>query len=283
GGNVSINITAQGNRVVISPASLGRCVPFTVIVSDGFKNEFGISGGSSWQFRSRTICQTVFSIGSSVQGRSITAYRFGNGPSKIIFVGGTHGDERSSVQILNKWVDQLENNPDRIPAHQTIIVIPTINPDGYAANRRTNANNVDLNRNFPANNWKPGVTMPDKSYLEHGGGTEPLSEPESRALANYVLSQSPRLVLTYHAAGSVVVPNGSGDSNAIAIEYGKKSTVGYMSNSQTGTFFEYDTTGAFEDWLHDKHSIPTLLIELSSRTSNDYSGHQTALWYIAGL
>jgi murein peptide amidase A len=283
GSTVAASITAQGNRVTIDPADLGRCVPFTVKVSDGLKSEFGITGNSAWQFKSRTICQTIFSIGSSVQGRGITGYRFGSGPNKIIFVGGTHGDERSSVQILNRWVDQLEANPGRIPAHQTIIVIPVLNPDGYAANRRTNANNVDLNRNFPANNWKSGVTMPDKSYLEHGGGTEPLSEPESRALANYVTAQSPRLVLTYHAAGGVVVPNGSGDSDPIAVQYGKKSSVGYMSNSQTGTFFEYDTTGAFEDWLHDKRGIPALLIELRSRTSNDYSGHANALWYIAGL
>jgi hypothetical protein len=280
-GIVSATFSLQGRKVTIRPVALPRCTAFTVKVLDGLKNEFGVSGGSSWQFGSRTLCQTVFSIGSSVQGRGITGYRFGDGPNKIIFVGGTHGDERSSVQILNSWIDQLELNPTRIPAHQTIIVIPNLNPDGYAANRRTNANNVDLNRNFPSNNWKSGVTMPDQSYLEHGGGTHPLSEPESSALANYVTSQGPRLVLTYHAAGSVVIPNHSGDSNAIAIEYGKQSTVGYRSDGNG--LFHYDTTGAFEDWLHDKRGIPALLIELKTRTSSDFSGHRNALWYIAQL
>lgn len=282
GGSVA-SITAQGNRVTIKPGSMGRCVPFTVKVFDGIKNEYGVAGGSAWQFSSRTICQTVFSIGSSVESRGITAYSFGTGPSKIVFVGGTHGDEKSSVQILTRWIDQLELNPNRIPAHQTIVVIPNLNPDGYAANRRTNANGVDLNRNFPSNSWKSGVTMPDKSYWPNGGGTAPLSEPESRALANYITAQAPRLVLTYHAAGDIVQPNGGGDSTPIASEYAKKSTVGYLGASQTGTFFEYDTTGAFEDWLNDKYGWPALLIELKSRTSNDYSGHQNALWYIAGL
>jgi protein MpaA len=282
-GAVAATLSSQGRTVTIRPAAMSRCAAFTVKVLDGLKNEFGVSGNSAWSFKSRILCQSTFSIGTSVQGRSITGYRFGDGPNKIIFVGGTHGDERSSVQILQRWIDTLEMNPSRIPAHQTIIIIPIVNPDGYAANSRTNANNVDLNRNFPSNNWKSGVTMPNKTYLENGGGTAPLSEPESRALASYTLSQSPRLVLTYHAAGDVVVPNDSGDSNAIAVEYGKKSTVGYMSGNNTGTFFEYDTTGAYEDWLRDKHGLPALLIELSSRTSNDFNGHLNALWYIAGL
>lgn len=281
---VASAVSANGRTVVLNPLTeLPRCTAFTVKVLDGLQNEAGVSGGSAWQLKSRTICQTVFSIGSSVQGRTITAYRFGTGPNKIIFVGGTHGNEKSSTYILNRWIDTLEANADRIPGNRTIIIIPNLNPDGYAANTRTNANNVDLNRNFPTSNWKQGVTMPDKSFNPNGGGSEPLSEPESRALANYILGQSPRLVLTYHASGGVVVPNGSGDSDGIARTYGQKSSVGYMPGDQTGTFFEYDTTGAFEDWLHEKHGIPALLIELLTKTSNEFNGHQNAFWYIAQL
>ena len=283
GATVSAAVTGEGKRITIRPNALGRCTPFTVRVLDGLKNEHGVAGGSAWQFRSRIICQTQFSIGSSVEGRGITAYRFGEGASKIVFVGGTHGDERSSVQILQKWVEQLEVQGHRIPASQSITVIPNLNPDGYAASRRVNSNNVDLNRNFPSNNWKSGVTMPNKSFLEYGGGKSPLSEPESAALASYVIGLRPRLVLTYHASGSVVVPNDSGDSVAIARAYANRSSVNFLSNGNTGSFFEYDTTGAFEDWLHDKISIPALLIELKTQTSNDYSGHENALWYTMQL
>src|SRR4030095_16676652 len=190
----------QGATVTIRPVSaLPRCTGFTVRVLDGLQNSFGIAGGSAWQFGSRTICQSVFSIGTSVRGRSITAYSFGSGPSKIILVGTTHAHEPSAITLMNRWVDYLEGNAHRIPANRTIIVIPNLNPDGYAAGSRTNARSVDLNRNFPANNWKAGVTMPDKSFNPTGGGTAPLSEPESSAIASYVLNQSPRLVLTYHA------------------------------------------------------------------------------------
>jgi hypothetical protein len=284
GSAVATTLSAGTNTITIKPAaSLPRCTALTVKVLDGLQNTAGITGGTAWQFKSRTICQSVFSIGTSVQGRSINAYSFGSGPSKIIFVGTTHGNEKSSTYLLNKWIDSLEANYDRIPAGRTIIVVPNINPDGYAINQRTNAHNVDLNRNFPANDWKSGVSMPDGSYLPSGGGTAPLSEPETAAIANYVLSQNPRLVLTYHAAGAIVSPNDSGDSNAIALAYAQKSSVGFLSNSGTGSFFDYDTTGAFEAWLHDKHSIPTLLIELITKTGDEFSGHTNALWYVAQL
>ena len=284
GSTVTATISAQNNTLTIKPHSvLPRCTALTVKVLDGLQNSSGVSGGSAWQFKSRTICQTVFSIGSSVLGRSINAYSFGSGPSKIIFVGTTHGDEKSSTTLLNGWIDYLETNYNSIPTHRTIVVIPNLNPDGYAMSRRTNANNVDLNRNFPANNWKSGVTMPDQSYNANGGGSAPLSEPESSALANYVLGQSPRLVLTYHAIAGVVIPNDSGDSAGLAVTYDQKSNVSYANSSETDSIFQYDTTGAFEDWLHDSPDIPALLIELWTKSGNEFSKHQAAMWAMAQL
>jgi hypothetical protein len=281
---VAASATLKGNTVTLKPTNaLSRCTDFTVRVLDGLKNEFGISGGSAYQFKSRTICQTVFSIGTSVQGRSITAYRFGIGSSYVVFIGGMHGNEKSSTYSLNSLIDYLEAHDSQIPANRSIIVIPNLNPDGYAVTKRTNANNVDLNRNFPANNWKQGVTMPDKTYNPNGGGAYPLSEPESSAIANYILSVKPRLVLTYHAAAGVVMPNDAGDSDALARVYDQKSNLGYEPSSQTGAIFEYDTTGSFEEWLYDKHGIPTLLVELWTTTKNEYSKNQDAMWHMVQL
>jgi hypothetical protein len=276
---VASSLSIKGKTVTITPKEgLGRCIHFSVKVIDGLQNEAGIAGGSAWEFKSRTICQAVFSIGSSVQGRSISAYKFGSGTTTIVFVGTTHGDEKSSTYLLNKWVDYLETNYDRIPSDKTIIVIPNINPDGYAVGHRTNANIVDLNRNFPSNDWKQGVTMPDKSFNANGGGTAPLSEPETNALAGYITSVNPRLVLTYHAAAGVVIPNDSGDSESLAHLYDQKSNVGFASNGETDDIFAYDTTGALENWLHDKRDITALLVELWTKTGNEFNKHQAAMW-----
>lgn len=284
GSTVAAAVSASGNRVTINPSSdLPKCTSFSVRVLDGLKNEAGISGGSAWSYKSRTICQSVFSIGTSVQGRGITGYRFGSGASYIVFVGTTHGDEKSSTYTLNSFIDYLEKNYDSIPGHRTIVVIPNLNPDAFAASRRTNANDVDLNRNFPANNWKQGVTMPGGTYNANGGGSAPLSEPESSAVANYILSVSPRLVLTYHAAAGVVIPNDAGDSDSLARIYDQKSNLNYADNAQTASLFNYDTTGAMEDWLLDKHNIPTILVELWTKSGNEFTRNQNAMWHMATL
>lgn len=279
GGKVlGARVSVQGNHIIVTPTSiLGRCVSFSLRVKDGLQNAHGISGGSAWNLNSRTLCQNVFSIGTSVQGRGITAYSFGTGASTILFVGATHGDETSSANILRQLIDYLESRGG-VPAGKTVTIIPVLNPDGYAANQRTNARNVDLNRNFPANNWKRSVIMPGGARNTNGGGKKPLSEPESAALANFVLNHRPKLVLTYHAVAGLVIPNGSGNSSTLARLYDRQSNVGYSAGSENESVFQYDTTGAFEDWLHDKAGIPALLIELWTRNGYEFNSHRDAMW-----
>ena len=98
-----------------------------------------------------------------------------------------------------------------------------------------------------------------------------------------MLSVNPRLVLTYHAAAGVVMPNDADDSVALAKKYDQKSNLGYEPSSQTGQIFDYDTTGSFEEWLYDKHGIPALLVELWTTTSNEFYKNQPAMWYMVGL
>jgi len=278
-GNFQYSLSQSGKQIVISPiGSWPRCARFSIQYRDGLKNRYGVSGGSAWQFDSRTLCQTVSAIGSSVEGRGIYVYRFGSGSQNIIFVGGTHGDETSSIYTLTSWIDWLEANYDLIPGDKTVIVVPNINPDGSAAGQRTNSRDVDLNRNFPANNWKQDVIMPGGSLNKGGGGSSPLSEPESSALASYVPGQNPKLVLTYHAVGSLVIANESGSSSSLGAAYAQQSGFWALDGSASGGIFTHDTTGAFEDWLHDKYGIPALLIELSSYYGNEFWNHQSAMW-----
>lgn len=278
-GVIGSYVSVTGKQVVLTPKSaLPWCKSFTLRVKNGLKNKYGVNGGSNWTFNSRTICHTLSSIGSSVKGRSILAYKFGSGPSKVVFVGGTHGDEPSSKYTLDSFINSLEANFNNIPKNRTVIVVPSINPDGIASGSRTNANNVDLNRNFPANNWKSDVVMPNGKLNKRGGGDEPLSEPESKALANYVLAQNPDLVLTYHAIGSLAIANESGNSLNLARKYGSLTGFTSLGNSQIGNTFSHDTNGAFEDWLHDKHGIPAILIELSFYGANEFYYHNPAMW-----
>jgi protein MpaA len=257
--------------------SFERCSDYTLRVSEMLQSIHGISGGNAYSLSFRTLCQSVSSIGTSVQGSAITSYSFGSGPHVILFVGVTHGNEKSTKSTLESWIDHLERNPSQVPGDKKVVIIPILNPDGYKVGSRTNANNVDLNRNFPANNWKPSVVMPGGETLEFGGGSSALSEPESSALASYVQTVRPRFVLTYHSWGGIVMGNGSGDSLDFADRYAE--ITGYADESLTppSSVFTHDTTGAFEDWLHDKEALPALLIELNTHNQNEINRHRPAM------
>ena len=127
-------------------------------------------------------------IGTSVKGRPIVAvHRAHEGATRTVLVlGNIHGDEPAGLRVYQR----LRNRAD-LPDDLDLWLVRTANPDGTAADRRTNAHGVDLNRNFPYR-WhssSPGLTWSGPSYL---------SEPESRALRRFVLRIEPELTITFH-------------------------------------------------------------------------------------
>jgi len=283
GTNQAVRTTVSGQRLQIIPiADFPVCAHVTLQLSNALQNTFGVSGDSAWSFALRARCYTTFSIGTSVQGRSMTAYKFGTGPSQILYVGATHGNESNTAQLLQKWISDLIANPDKIPASRTIVVIPQVNPDGVAANTRTNANGIDLNRNFPTNDWQTVVTEPDGATT-NDGGPSPLSEPESQALASYVESTQPRFTFTYHSQASLVEANDAGDSDSICPQYASLARYQASYASSLGNTFDYSTTGAFEDWMGQKPGLPACLVELQTLTQDDFSRNEAALWFAAQL
>lgn len=277
-------ISIVNNRISIKPASqLPLCAKLSIVITGGLQNPAGVSGDSAWSTASRSLCYTTFSIGSSVRGRPITAYRFGNGPSLIVYMGAMHGSEANSKRIMDEWFQELNAYPDRIPAHRSVVIIPAINPDGIAMGSRTNANGVDINRNFPANDWKSAVTMPGSTQQTNAGGPAPLSEPESRAVATFVQQNHPRLVMSFHSKAAIVEANEAGDSVSVAANYAARSRYRAVPKSQSTPIFQYDTTGAMEDWMRDRLGRSAIVVELSTNTSSEFARNQSALWYTIGL
>lgn len=278
-------MSLSGNKLTITPqGSYPVCARLALSVNASVQSAYGISGDSAWSYSARARCYTSYSIGTSVQGRAIIAYQFGSSSSMILYVGGTHGAEQNSSVILQKWVAELDASPDSLPANHSIVVIPAVNPDGLAIANRLNANGIDLNRNFPANNWQTNVTLPGGGgVVTTAGGAQALSEPESAALASFVTARQPRLVLTYHSHAGVVEANEAGDSVSLAATYVAKAQYRAIPTSAIGTTFDYSTTGAFEDWLQDKRSTPAFVIELYSATADEFSRNRTAMWAMAQL
>jgi protein MpaA len=124
-------------------------------------------------------------IGRSVEGRPITAWRLGQpGKRRVVMISTMHGNEPHT-----RWI--LEALRDGAPVNNLDLwVVPTYNPDGLARGTRRNAHGVDLNRNFPYA-WADL----DGSYES---GPRPASEPETRAVMAFLREVRPQRVLSFH-------------------------------------------------------------------------------------
>ncbi len=125
-------------------------------------------------------------IGRSVHGRPIVAlHHSAPDPAlRVLVVGCIHGNETAGIPIARRLARQAA------PARTDLRVVPSINPDGVAADTRGNAHGVDLNRNFPFR-WA------HLGGLEYSG-TGPLSEPESSAAARLIRRVRPDLTIWFH-------------------------------------------------------------------------------------
>jgi predicted deacylase len=267
----------KGGQLIVSLANVPRCGDFTIKITDALKSSFDVTGGSAWQHSARTLCHTVRTIGYSSKGRAINAYYFGNGGTSVLYTGAIHGSESNTRDLMRQWIDYLEANARSIPADKTVVVVPEINPDGTAARSRTNARNVDLNRNFATGDWKKDITTVNNEPFPGGGGESPMSEPETRAIAGLASQLRPRIILSFHSVGGVVAANQAGDSGGKASQYASLSGYGNVTGSTDSTF-EYSVTGTADDWYAQQLGVPSILVELSSSYSSQFSRNQKAMW-----
>jgi PKD repeat protein len=114
------------------------------------------------------ICQ-VFSIGKSVDGRDLMMAKISDNIAtreaepQFLYTGTMHGDELAGYVLLLRLIDYLLSNYGTDPKVTNLVnsleiwINPSSNPDGtYAGGNNTvsgstrnNANNVNLNRNYP--------------------------------------------------------------------------------------------------------------------------------------
>jgi protein MpaA len=135
-----------------------------------------------------------------------------------------------------------------------LVVAPEVNPDGFAADTRRNRRDVDLNRNFPAENWRG-----DDGRARHGPGPHASSEPETRFVLALLRRFAPSCVIATHAAAACVNWDGPAESIArrMSAECGlpAKDSIGYATPGSLGSFVGRD------------RAVPTITLELSRKDS----------------
>lgn len=188
-------------------------------------------------------------IGYSVQHRPIEMRTFNTGERPVLIMGTIHGDETGAATLAYNFAQEIASRPDLLPA-VPLVIIPIANPDGYAAKTRTNANKVDLNRNFPARNWG-GTPRKRNNY----GGENSASEPETIALIKVIEQLNPRLIISIHSM-EAPVNNYDGPGKQIAEIMSRKN--GYPPTPNIG----YPTPGSLGNWAGVDKQIPMVTLEL---------------------
>ncbi len=187
--------------------------------------------------------------------------------ARVLLIGGTHGDEYSSVSIVFKWMRILD-------AHHSglfhWLVMPLLNPDGLLMqqSRRTNARGVDLNRNMPASEWR---AQSHARWSERVGGNpryfpgrKPASEPETQLLTQVIASFQPQAIISVHAPLNLVDYDGNDTP---------PSGFGSLSLRRLGNF-----PGTLGHYAGRQMGIPVATIELASATRMPEDSEINAIW-----
>jgi len=183
-------------------------------------------------------------LGRSGEGRPIRGRRFGGaGPALLVF-GGIHGDEPASVEALIEVAVRLGAAAPRMP----VWLLPAVNPDGVARGHKNSARDVDLNRNFPARSF---VTAHVPGY---DPGPAPVSEPETRVVAELVARAPVAAVVAVHAPFACVNYDGPAAAWAETVA----AACGWPARGDIG----YPTPGSLGSWLGIDRGLPVLTLEL---------------------
>lgn len=169
--------------------------------------------------------------------------------NNILIVGVFHGDEPQGKYLIDKYLSQGEGNKNN-----NLLFIPCLNLDGLQNNTRTNANGVDLNRNFPTKNWGEDTSAAGNKATDYFEGNAPASEIETKFIIDVIEKYQPKLILTLHAPYKIV--NYDGPAQEIAQKISE--IIGYPVEPNIG----YSTPGSFGTYYGVERNIPVITLEL---------------------
>lgn len=186
---------------------------------------------------------------------------------RILLIGGIHGDELTSVSIIFRWMGWI-GKPDA--ALYQWRVIPLANPDGLKAkpSTRTNANGVDINRNFRTPDWGKDA----RNYWIKRTGRDPRrypgkaagSEIETRWLEAQIEEFSPDMIISIHAPYNLLDYDGP---------VPQPMRFGRLSLARLGVY-----PGSLGNYGGLFKQIPVITIELPNATSMPARSEQLAMW-----
>lgn len=191
----------------------------------------------------------ILEIQQTKNGNEIELLGRNEEKGKILIIGVIHGDEPEGEFLINNF---LAGFPD---FDEKFLFIPCLNPDGWEMETRTNANGVDINRNFPTLNWeKTNKIIKNGEINRYWGGETPASETETQFIIKIVEKYQPSLIITLHTPFKVV--NYDGNAEKIA------EKIAEIFNYKVEASIGYPTPGSFGTWAGIEKNIPIITLEM---------------------
>ena len=226
------------------------------------------------------VSDRIDTLGWSWQGRPIWALRIGlhadtpGADPAVVYTSLTHAREPGGMQTLFYFVDDLLAGYPGEPwkrfllEHRALVIVPVLNPDGYAYNRAHQPNGggmwrknlspsgaVDINRNYGYkwgyDNTGSSGAVNDEDYR----GPAPFSEPETVAHRALIDSLRPRVSVSVHSNGGYALypwgyaaPADPHQSDFREMSDELTCTNGYRAGPTWKTL--YRVNGGLDDWCY---------------------------------
>ncbi len=224
--------------------------------------------------------------GTSVKGKPLSGLLFIKNARSVqqlvIITGATHGNEY--LNIVDRLPEALMKSENQalkkfLELGGSVFFVPILNPDGYDARRRANANGYDLNRDWP------------NPYT----GNKPSTQPENIALSNWIekyvekTKANVSLVVDYHCCvrGALLLPwaykKGEYMADADAQrskEFQKIFKESFKKPGSVGTPPDilYSAVGTTLDYWYDKYTAISFTYEGRYRTEKDLLDSHVKWW-----
>ena len=224
----------------------------------------------------------VSTIGRTVRGQKLHGIQLGPAKRRIALIGAIHAGE-SGPELMLPAFQRILAEQEELLAHISIVAIPAVNLDercrlaeGVPWYLRTNANGVDLNRNYPAD-WETvdytyGLDTSDPDSMTYRGPA-PASEPETRAVMEFLKANPPEVLFSFHCLASICGAHLLGPKSAA------KDKPYADTSRQLATTYSHamepdqpprnplgfgTTAGSLPTWCYRELGIPAFDLEISS-------------------
>ncbi|MBM6619111.1 M14 family metallopeptidase [Bacillus suaedaesalsae] len=241
---------------------------------------------------------TYKSLGKTPYGREVWAVKLGKGDATVFFNSSHHAREWLTTNLTMEMIDQYSDaykykrkmhgyDVYKLLNETSIWFVPMVNPDGVTLQQygvkkfpksvqksliamnngsknfkrwKSNAQGIDLNRQYPAGWTKRSVKKP---YYKDYPGKAPLVAPEAKYMYNFTNFLDPEMTVSYHSTGRILFwhyqtkPQNYNRDYLIAKDVSKFTGYKLVKPNK-------NASGAgYKDWFISKFGRPALTPEIS--------------------